>query len=510
MRSQAARCCCRPCFQGSRGDAFGSVPLRRIIPGVEAAPSDLRCSVHSPLRRPSAILRKTALSPARPARAFSSTPLPDAVGEPASRPTLLLVPRHTEGRGGDARLTSRLVPWIFRNEVANAEELRKLGHPALVVNVENSEGRELGAAICNLQKGGRHGTLNIFARLLAENANVRIDRGFFAARLQLALRHRKQSFGAGQDYRLFNAEGDLAPGIVCDRYGDVLCLQFTAAAMQLLLEQEVLEALDRVLQPKAIVLRCDPIADRKLEHAPMRAPAVVKGSYEAPVLLAERGFTYEADLMAEGWEQGRFFMERAQRAYLRQLIEGGALSGGGRTGGSKQRPRVLSLFGESLGIFCAQLGADAICATGLGPVTQPALEALARRNDCQDRVSYLRLEAAEAALLGGDLVGSCDLVTLEPPALAATYGRVEAGSQRYTAWVALAATALRPGGLLLFACRSRAMTAVRLLRCINLGLWSVRRRGRLVHRVASAGPDFPVHLALPDTNALQVFCVRLR
>merc|ERR1712176_531497 len=105
------------------------------------------------------------------------------------------------------------------------------------------EGRELGSAVCNLQKGGATGSVNIFARMLADNINVSIDVNFFIQKVRRALQHRLHMFGQDDPYyRLLNAEGDALPGVICDRYGDVLCVHFLSASMELLFEEQILDA----------------------------------------------------------------------------------------------------------------------------------------------------------------------------------------------------------------------------------------------------------------------------
>jgi len=413
-----------------------------------------------------------------------------------------MVARRSPERGGDARL-ARGVPWIFKDEAANVEELRALGRPALLANVESEQGVELGSAVCNLQKGGATGSVNILARMVADNINVNIDRGFFAQRVRRALQHREHLFGRGRPYyRLLNAEGDHLPGVLCDRYGDVLVVQFAAAAMELLFEKDILDALEEVLSPKAIIVRYDVHTDRQLELAPLRAPYVARGAYVGPTEFTEEdGFAYQVDLLEAAFSSGRLFADRPLRALLSS-----ALAAGG--GGPKEEPRALSLFGESLGVLAASRGCRAACAEGLGEVTSARLASLARLNSCQDRLDCLRLERPQKQLLPERLLACHDVVTLEPPALAPTYGKLEEGLQQYAAWTGLAAAALRPGGLLLVVCRSRTVTAVKLLRSVNMGLWSAGRRARLVHRSVSGPGDFPVHLALPGTSEMQALALR--
>jgi len=417
-----------------------------------------------------------------------------------------MVPRLRSKKGGDARV-ARGSPWIFRDEAANAEELRALGHPALLANVENSEGREMGSAVVNLQKGGPTGCVNIFARMVSDNVNDSIDRSFFVKHIRRALQHREHIFGSHTYYRLLNAEGDHLPGVACDRYGDVLCVQFTSAAMELLFEKEVLDALELVLAPRAIIMRYDAHTDRQLELAPIRQPFVARGEYTGPTVLPEEdGFAFEVDLLAADCPSGHFFAERPQRALLsRALADAGAVAGG-----AGAAPRALSLFGRSSGVFCAARGARATCVEGPGEASRAHVEAMAQRNGCREVVECLHLELPQAQLLGEGRLRSYDVVALEPHALAPTYGRLEEGLQGYAAWVAVAAAATRPGGFLLVACRSRTVTGVRLLRSVNLGIWSAKRRARLVHRSAAPPGDFPVHLALPNSCDLQVLGLRVQ
>jgi len=417
---------------------------------------------------------------------------------------LRLLPRHSDNRGGDAR-ASRGFPWIFRDEAANIEELRASGQAAVLANVETSEGREVGAAVCNLQKGGAIGNVNIVARMVADNINLPIDHAFFAQQIRRSLQHREHIFGTTRCYRLLNGEGDQLPGVVCDVYGDVLVLQFTSAAMEMLFEDLVLDALETVMAPRAIVVRHDPIVDRKLELAPLRPPVVARGEYQGPTEMPkEDGFVFSADLLAPNWVSGRFFIERPQRIVLSTALA--SLSRRRRKAAGP--PQMLSLFGESSGVFCALKGCSTTCVTGLGEVSMERLEQLARRNNCWEGLECFRMEAPQAGLPSKRL-GTFDIVALEPPALAPTYGKVEEGMQKYAAWTGLAASAVKPGGLLLVACRSRAMSIVKLMRSVNLGVWSARRKAMLVHRCSSGPPDFPVHASLLDTNEMQFLALRV-
>merc|ERR1712232_387885 len=113
--------------------------------------------------------------------------------------------------------------------------------------------------------------------------------------------------------------------------------------------------------------------------------------------------------------------------------------------------------GESLGIFCASVlgegAGDIVYAhgscTGLDDGTEVdqdsrrPLESLARRNQCAERLKFARLGKPGPHSLGKEHEKAYDIVLLEPPALAPTYGRLEDGLRLYSAWVAAAAAVAR-------------------------------------------------------------------
>ncbi|CAK9087041.1 unnamed protein product [Durusdinium trenchii] len=250
--------------------------------------------------------------------------------------------------------------------------------------------------------------------MLTDNVAVHIDRSFLQGRLQRALEHRRRCFGDATSYRLVNAEGDLLPGVLCDRYGDTLCLQFTALAAEELLREELLAALEDLLSPKAIILRYDVREDRQLEQAHVRPPELARGA--SPGLLeveTASGFVFTADPLEEGWTSGAFFAERSLRKLLAEALrsspEGQSSAVGERKGKAKGQPpvpQVLSLFGESSGIFAAWKGAKVTCALHKGEgekVARAARELLARRNGCEEHVTYFSL-GTEPRL---DELGTC-------------------------------------------------------------------------------------------------------
>ena len=138
-------------------------------------------------------------------------------------------------------------PWIYSNELRMDAAAKALppGEPVCLIS---SDGRPLAIALFNPHS-------LIAARVITRNKDATIDVTFIERRLQRALRLRERLFDQPY-YRLAHAEADGLPGLVVDRFGDVAVCQLNAAGMASL-EPAIIEALARLLAPRAIVLRND-------------------------------------------------------------------------------------------------------------------------------------------------------------------------------------------------------------------------------------------------------------
>ncbi|HTH17044.1 MAG TPA: RlmI/RlmK family 23S rRNA methyltransferase, partial [Magnetospirillum sp.] len=159
---------------------------------------------------------------------------------PAARPRI----RFAKGR---ARRFRSGHPWAFSNEVEMTPEAKALPAGSLVTLVDAGD-EILGVATFNPHS-------LIAARVLSRDAADTVDVAFLAQRLGRAVALRDELFGTPH-YRLIHSEADLLPGLVVDRYGDVLSVQVNTAGMERLTPL-VVEALRQVLAPRAIVLRND-------------------------------------------------------------------------------------------------------------------------------------------------------------------------------------------------------------------------------------------------------------
>ena len=394
---------------------------------------------------------------------------------PSARPTVRLLPgRHKRARAGH--------PWVYSNEIDMSAETKALA-PGSLVRLDPHEGAALGVATFNPHS-------LIAARILAQDPETPIDREFFAARLGRALALRARLFDE-PFYRLVHAEGDGLPGLVVDRYGDVLVCQSGSAGMDRLAEGW-LAALRELLKPRAVVLR-NVAASRALEGLESET-SVVHGTLDAPVALREGGLTFYADVL-EGQKTGWFYDQRESRRWLARL--------------AKDR-KILDLYTYSGGfaIRCAAAGAARVLAIDR---SEPAL-ALAERAASEGGVEavckFQRGEVFRALLDLRDAGERFDIVIADPPAFVKSKKDLRAGAKGYRKLARRAAALVAEGGLLFVASCSHHMDREHFREQVRRGLAEAGRTGRIL-REAGAGPDHPVHPALPESNYLKSLLLAL-
>ena len=395
--------------------------------------------------------------------------------DPASRPVVTLLPGgHRRAEGGH--------PWAYSNEV-QMDAAAKALPPGGLVTLKRADGRPLGVAMFNPH------TL-LAARLLDRDVARPIGRRFLLRRLERALKLREQLYPAPY-YRLVHAEADGLPGLVIDRFGQVLAVQANAAGMDRL-ELAIVEALVTLISPQAIVLRNDSPA-RALEGLGSEV-RVAFGTIDGPVPVEENGVTFLADVLG-GQKTGWFFDQRDNRGFVAGLSRGA---------------RVIDLYCYSGGFAVEAACAGAVLVAGIDRsegALALAAEA-ARRNSVEDICEFRRAEVfAEAASLSA--AGErFDVVIADPPAFARSKRDVPAALRGYRKLARLAAGLATPGGIVFLASCSHNVPAADFAEAARRGLADAGRVGRIL-REAGAGADHPVHMALPESAYLKSLTLAL-
>lgn len=197
-------------------------------------------------------------------------------------------------------------PWIFSNEI---EERPADAQPGVIVDVLGYDRKFIGRGYYNPHS-------LIAARILTRKKEP-IDQSFFINRISDA-RSIRQRLGLTGSFRAVFSEGDYIPGLIVDKYEDVLVVQSLTAGIERLLDA-VIYALDNVYQPATIILKNDSHA-RSLEGLRLET-RIVKGAVSGPVRIEESGLYYNIDLIG-GQKTGFFFDHRENRQALRGLVEG--------------------------------------------------------------------------------------------------------------------------------------------------------------------------------------------
>ncbi|WP_420465186.1 class I SAM-dependent rRNA methyltransferase [Panacagrimonas sp.] len=370
--------------------------------------------------------------------------------------------------------------WVFSNEVDTTRTPLKGLTPGQLVNVVDARARSVGTAYVNPNS-------LIAARLLTRHADAVIDLDWVLRRLTVA-RDLRDSIYPEPFYRLVYGESDGLPGLVVDRYDDVLVMQVATAGMDRL-QPLVVQALQSLFEPRGILLRNDGGA-RELEAL----PATVKTMGEVPdkLQVIESGVRFEV-LARSGQKTGWFYDQRDNRDRLARYVRGA---------------RVLDVFSYvgAWGVRALAAGAQSVTCVDSSQVALDLAQANAqlngfeleaRRGDALDQLKLLRAEGRQF-----------DVVVVDPPALIKRKKDHEAGLEHYAALNRAALQVLAPGGTLVACSCSFHLAPEDLQRVL---LREVRHaQGRLmILEQGGQGPDHPVHPAIPETRYLKAFYCRL-
>jgi len=373
--------------------------------------------------------------------------------------------------------------WIYSNEVDTAATPLKDLAPGQAVEVRSDHERWIG-----------HGYVNphslICARLVSRDHARPLSPALWVARIHDALALRERLYRR-PFYRLVFGESDGLPGLIVDRYGDLLCVQLTTAGMERV-RGEILAALEQVLRPSTMLLRNDSPM-RELEGLTQGVEAVL-GDPADDLILTEQELDFQV-APRSGQKTGWFFDQAENRARLARFGVGA---------------RVLDVcsYTGAWGLRAAALGADEVTCVDSSLNALERVAANAERNRLGARVHPVQGDAFEVLRGLRDDGRQFDTVILDPPAFIKRRKDEKEGLQAYARLNRLGIELLAPGGLLVTSSCSFHMDRDTFLRTVGQ---AGRRAGRFLQLLETGqqGPDHPVHPAIPETAYLKTLFLRV-
>jgi 23S rRNA (cytosine1962-C5)-methyltransferase len=318
--------------------------------------------------------------------------------------------------------------------------------------------------------------------------DVAVAPELFSARIAQADALRSTLYPGETTYRVVHGEADLLPGLVVDRYGDILSVQFLVQATEA--RRELLtDLLVAHFQPRGVMDRSD-VHVRTLEGLEPRR-AVLRGEVPERIEYAEGLVRVSADVRS-GQKTGAFLDQRENHQLSATYARGEA----------------LDCF-SYLGGFALQLATRASRVTAV-EISEPACEAL-RRN--VERNGFRNVEAVTANAFDflRDAVDEgrrFDTIVLDPPSFAKNKDAVESALRGYKEINLRALQLLAPGGILMTASCTYHVDEERFEAMLASAAADARRRVQIVER-RGAARDHPVLTALRETRYLKFYVLRV-
>lgn len=373
---------------------------------------------------------------------------------------------------GAARLHARH-PWVYRSDIVGANDIP----PGALVRVHDERGKFLGTALYSSSS-------QIAIRMISHGSVTDLP-ALVAERIRAAIAYRKENnLVANTDaYRIVFSEADFLPGLIVDRYHDVLSAQILTQAIDTEpVRAAIVQTLREELRPIGIVERVDSRI-RELEQLPPRQSGLLWGD-KSSTEISVNGVRFFYDGL-EGQKTGAFLDQRENYAAAAQYAHGEALDAFCYQGG----------FALHLAARCSSvIGVDS---------SRPALE-IADKNAALNNRELEWIEANAFDLLRDYAAANrhYDTVVLDPPAFAKSKRDLEKALGGYKELNLRAMKMLRPGGILVTCSCSFHVSPHDFLKVVADAAQDAHKSLRVLEN-RGAAKDHPTLLNVPETSYLQ-------
>ena len=383
---------------------------------------------------------------------------------------------------GEGRAFKAGGPWIYDNEIAEI-----LGEPADggIVRIEDYNGYPLGVGFLN-----RASTIAV--RVLSRDAGAVIDRDFLERRVRAAWQYRKDTVDTSS-CRVIFGEADFLPGLVVDKFADVLVVESLALGIDRL-KSTILSLLVDLLKEDGISVRG--IYERsdakvRLKEGMERVKGFLSAPFDPVVEIVENGVRYQVDV-AEGQKTGFFLDQKYNRLAIQPLARGG---------------RVLDCFTHTgaFALNCAQAGAAQVTAVDISQEAVALTQRNAALNGLEGKVEARQADVfdllTQLAQAGGH---PYDYIILDPPAFTKSGTTVKNAFRGYKEINYKAMKLLPRGGYLATCSCSHFMTPALFCQMLREAAADAAVSLRQIADRRQA-PDHPILWGVPETEYLKFY-----
>ncbi len=367
--------------------------------------------------------------------------------------------------------------WIYRSDVTVADGIP----PGALVRVADARGKALGSALYS--SASQIALRMLLPRPLTPDELPQL----LLERLHAAIEYRRPIAHESDACRLVFSEADGLPGLIVDRYNDIVSFQALTQAMDQR-KEELMARLWDELQPAGMVERVEPRI-RELEQLPAAETRLVRGE-RARTVVTMNGARFHFDALA-GQKTGSFLDQRENYAAAATYARG-----------------------QALDVFCYQGGFALHLAPRCERVTgvdssRPALEQAERNAALNGReIEWIEANAFDLLRDYSDAGTQYDTIVLDPPAFAKTRRTLDTALRGYKELNLRALKMLRPGGVLVTCSCSYHVSEADFLAMLTQAALDARRTARILEKRGQA-KDHPVLLGVPETAYLKCLIVQV-
>jgi 23S rRNA (cytosine1962-C5)-methyltransferase len=415
-------------------------------------------------------------------------PSKTSTNKPLRNEVRLKVPADAAQVAVSSRAVARLRAghvWVYRSDVKAAPDAA----PGSLVTVTDDRGKPLGTALYS-------STSQIALRLISTE---RVDADDFPAlirsRLSAAIEYRRRVVRDSEGYRVVFSEADFLPGLIVDRYGEIVTYQVLTQAMDASpIRRAVEETIVEELKPASIVERVEPRI-RQLEDLPAREDSVVysrDAEAKTSTKFQMNGLKFQYDALA-GQKTGAFLDQRENYAAAERYSRG-----------------------RGLDVFCYQGGFALHMNRACESVTavdssRPALE-MADRNATLNggrEIEFIEANAFQLLRDYSDAGEKYDIIVLDPPAFAKSKSALDTAMKGYKEINLRALKMLKPGGVLVTCSCSFHVGEALFSEMLASAASDAKRQVRVLERRVQS-QDHPVLLTVPETLYLKCIIAEIQ